>query len=289
MKTRKTKHNHPNTILEVDRVTKRYGSGHTVVEALRGVSLHVERGEIVMIMGPSGAGKSTLLLIIGAMLRPTSGAIRVSGTDLAGLPQRALTPFRLETLGFIFQAANLLPSLTAVQNVELPIRLAGGSRARARAEAHRLLEEVGLGARAAHLPAQLSGGEKQRVAVSRALANDPEVILADEPTASLDSKSGYAVVETLRRRAREHRSSVVIVTHDSRIRNLADRVLWLEDGRLRLQSEASDAAVDPVCLMVVSRMRLDHVVSEGGRLYYFCSKDCKERFLEDPTLYQYGT
>ncbi len=280
--------NHPNTILEVDQVIKVYGSGHSAVHALRGVSLHIERGEIVMVMGPSGAGKSTLLLAIGAMLRPTSGAIRIAETDIVGLSQKSLSRFRLKKFGFIFQSANLLPAINAAQNVELPIRLAAGSRREARIESKRLLEDVGLSNRTKHFPAELSGGEKQRVAVSRALVNSPSIILADEPTASLESKSGYSVVETLRRRARERNSSVLIVTHDSRIRNLADRVLWLEDGLLRLESSTSDAAVDPVCLMVVNRIGLEHVESYGGRIYHFCSAGCRNRFLENPEQYRNG-
>ncbi len=278
----------PARMIELDRVTKTYGAGHTAVHALREVSLHVERGEIVLVMGPSGSGKTTLLQTVGALLRPTFGAVRVAGADLGALKAAALARLRLGTFGFICQSHNLLASLSALQNVELPLDLAGRRGGFAREKAQGLLRQMGLSGRAHHLPAQLSGGEQQRVAVARALANDPPVLLADEPTASLDSKSGYDVVETIRRLARERGSTVLIVTHDARIKNLADRVLWLEDGRLRLERAAAGTAVDPVCLMVVDPAGAAYRWERLGRRYYFCSGECRDRFQAHPERFDYG-
>jgi putative ABC transport system ATP-binding protein len=183
-------------------------------------------------MGPSGSGKTTLLSMLGGLLRPTSGSIRIAGRELTTMRPAQLTAVRRHEVGFVFQTFNLLSALTAVENVEVAMVLAGVPRRDARRRATALLDELGMSARLGFLPEALSGGEKQRVSIARALANDPRIILADEPTANLDSKHGLAVVHLLRDIARRRGRSVVIVSHDTRIRDVADRVLWLEDGHL---------------------------------------------------------
>ncbi len=217
--------------LEVTSLTKRYGEGATEVVAVRDVSLRVAPGEIVLIMGPSGSGKTTLLLMLGALLRPSSGTIRLDGTMLSALPEGRLPDIRLRRFGFIFQDFNLLSALSALENVAIVAELAGMKGKDARLRAAKLLTGLGLGQRLRFLPEKLSGGEKQRVAVARALANDPTFMLADEPTANLDSKIGHEIMRLLRSIAKEQGRSIVIVSHDQRIKDIADRVLWLEDGR----------------------------------------------------------
>ena len=266
------------TGLEVTRVTKRYGSGATAVIAVREVSLAVAPGEIVLIMGPSGSGKTTLLSMLGALLRPSAGTIRLNGQELSALPERHLPAIRLRQFGFIFQDFNLLSALTALENVAIVAELGGVGRGAARTKAAGLLTELGLGARLHFLPEQLSGGEKQRVAIARALANDPALILADEPTANLDSRSGHDLMRLLQGIAREQGRSVVIVSHDQRIRDIADRVLWLEDGEFKA---LATLATDPVCRMAVERERA--VAAEwGGQAYHFCSRGCRDEFLAGP-------
>ena len=218
--------------LRVDRVSKRYGSGTTHVDAVRDVSIEVRRGEIVLIMGPSGSGKTTLLSIIGALLRPTDGQVEINGIIVTNLNERHLPDIRLRQIGFIFQDFNLLSALTALENVAIVAELAGAKRSRARERATQLLIQLGLGTRLDFRPEKLSGGEKQRVAIARALVNAPSLILADEPTANLDSQTGREIMTLLQGVAAQQGCSVVIVSHDQRIRNIAQRVLWLEDGRL---------------------------------------------------------
>lgn len=197
------------------------------------VNLRVRPGEIVLIMGPSGSGKTTLLSMAGLLLSPTEGSIRVRGRDVTTLSGSQLSALRLRAIGFVFQAYNLLGALTARENVEIVLNLAGVKGAAARDRATGLLQMLGLGRRLEHRPADLSGGEKQRVAIARALANDPPLILADEPTGNLDSKTGQEVMELLCcGLGREQGRAIVVVSHDHRLRQIADRVLWLEDGRL---------------------------------------------------------
>jgi putative ABC transport system ATP-binding protein len=223
-----------NNVLELQNLTKIYGSGHTAVKAGDNINLHIQPGEIALIMGPSGSGKTTLLSMAGLLLRPTEGKILVNGQDVTNLNQRAMAALRLRSLGFVFQAYNLLGALTARENVELVLNMAGVKGQKARDRAVELLEMLNLGHRLDHKPADMSGGEKQRVAIARALANDPPLILADEPTGNLDSKTGYEVMELLCcGLGRDQGRAIVIVTHDHRLRDIADRVLWLEDGRLR--------------------------------------------------------
>jgi putative ABC transport system ATP-binding protein len=221
------------TVLELRNVTKIYGSGRTAVKAVNQVDLVVKAGEIVLIMGPSGSGKTTLLSIAGLLLHPTLGDIFVAGDLINGMSQRQLAALRLRNLGFVFQAYNLLGALTARENVEVVMNLAGKKGKAARQRAIELITLLGLDQRLEHLPADLSGGEQQRVAIARALANDPPLILADEPTGNLDSKTGQEVMELLCcGLGRDQGRAIVIVTHDQRLRQIADRILWLEDGQL---------------------------------------------------------
>jgi putative ABC transport system ATP-binding protein len=212
-----------------------YGSGRTAVRAVDEVNLRVGPGEIVLIMGPSGSGKTTLLSMAGLLLSPTQGDIWIDGEPVSQFRSQALPAVRLRKIGFIFQAYNLLGALSARENVEIVMNMAGVNGSRARRRAETLLAELGLAERLDHRPADLSGGEKQRVAVARALANDPALILADEPTGNLDGKTGQAVMNLLSNRlVRQHGRALVVVTHDHRLTDIADRVLWLEDGRLTL-------------------------------------------------------
>lgn len=210
-----------------------FGKGAAAVEALRGVNLSVADGEIVAIVGPSGSGKTTLLSVAGCLLRPTAGSVRLLDQETLGLSESRRAELRLRRIGFVFQAFNLLPALSAIENVQLVNSLAGANRREARARAEYLLGSLGLAHRASVRPGNLSGGEQQRLAVARALANRPDLILADEPTSSLDSQAGRQVMELMVGciRQREARS-LVVVTHDARILGLVDRVIELEDGRL---------------------------------------------------------
>jgi putative ABC transport system ATP-binding protein len=209
-----------------------YGEGAAAVRALNGVSIEVNRGEALLIIGPSGSGKTTLLQVLGALLRPTSGSVEIDGRPIDGLSPQALARLRLAFFGFVFQAYNLIPTLNAWENVAVALDL-GRVRGRlAERRSRALLDEVGLANRAGAYPGQMSGGEKQRVAVARALALEPAVILADEPTASLDSASGWQVIRLLRDLAGRHGRAVVIVTHDQRLIAAGDRTVAIEDGRI---------------------------------------------------------
>lgn len=254
-------------------LTKTYGVGETQVVAVGGVDLDVAPGEVVLIMGPSGSGKTTLLLMLGALLRPTSGSLVVDGIDTTTAPERALPRLRATHFGFVFQDYNLLGALTARENVELACNLAGTTGPRARARATELLDRFGLTGRAGFRPEQLSGGEKQRVSLARALANDPAVVLADEPTANLDSARGHEIARLLRRLADEDSRSIVIVSHDQRLREVADRILWLEDGVFR---EVASMAVDPVCGMQVERTGPS--LDVDGDTFWFCANGCRDEY-----------
>jgi len=209
-----------------------YGSGASQVRALRGVDLDVRAGEILVVMGPSGSGKTTLLSVMSGILQPTSGNVEVFGTDITAMTRRELSSFRRDHFGFIFQGFNLFGALTARQNVEVALELKNVNGAAARAESDRMLAAAGIAHRSSHVPRDLSGGEKQRVSIARALAGGPKFDVADEPTASLDSANGHAVVELLRAMAKEKGSAVLIATHDARIADVADRVTQLVDGAL---------------------------------------------------------
>lgn len=220
------------TALLMENVSRRFGAGATEVTAVRDVSLEVRKGEIVLIMGPSGSGKTTLLLMMGALLHPSSGRIQLDGREISSLPEAKLPEIRINHFGFIFQDFNLLSALTARENVEVALNLAGITGREAAEHAADILRQLDLGDRLDFRPAQLSGGEKQRVAIARALANDPSIILADEPTANLDAATGRAVVSRMTSLAREKGKAVVLVTHDPRVTEFADRVLTMEDGAL---------------------------------------------------------
>ncbi len=213
-------------------VSKAYGEGDIEVRAVDDVSLALRQGEVTLIMGPSGSGKTTLLFLLGGILRPTAGHIWVDGNDLAALREREMPRVRLRNFGFVFQDFNLLANLTARENVQIPMELAGVPRGESRERAARILSALGLRERLDFLPEKLSGGEKQRVSIARALANRPRVLLADEPTANLDSRMGKAVAGVFRRLSRASRTAVLMVSHDSRIVESADRVLLMEDGHL---------------------------------------------------------
>ena len=217
--------------------------------------------------------------------RPTSGDVFIDGKNISALSEDELLRVRLQNFGFIFQTPNLLSSLTAAQNIELVLNLAGKKGCIARQRAAELLGHLGLADRLAHKPAQLSGGEQQRVAIARALANDPPILLADEPTANLDSKAGHNVMELLGKVAREMGKTVVTVSHDLRIRYLVDRVLWLEDGHLRVRW-ADGVTVDPVCLMLVEKDKTVHVLEHDGQKDYFCSAECKREFEANRSKYK---
>ncbi len=266
------------TVIEAVSLVKTFGEGHRVVEAVRGVDLAVRRGEVVLIMGPSGSGKTTLLSIMGALLKPTSGQVKLAGEDIAVLSERALPDVRIQHLGFIFQDFNLLSALTARENVELVMNLAGVTGGEAHRRADKLLTDLGLAERLDFRPDKLSGGEKQRVAIARALANEPEILLCDEPTANLDSKIGHDITRRLADIAKEQGKSVVIVSHDVRIKEHADRVLWLEDGQFK---EMATMVTDPVCRMAIEKETAAATVEHEGQTYYFCSKGCAREFQED--------
>lgn len=218
--------------MEVSNLVKRYRMGAAGVQALAGVCFQIEAGRLVSVMGPSGSGKSTLLHLMGGLDSPTSGSVVIDGQDLAALDDERLTIFRRRSLGFIFQFFNLLPTMSAWENVALPRLLDGEKPADVRPRAVALLEKVGLSGRVDHKPSQLSGGEMQRVAVARALVADPLLVLADEPTGNLDSASGQAVLELLRRFVTDEGRTVVIVTHDAQAASMADQIVRLQDGRL---------------------------------------------------------
>ncbi|HKY83529.1 MAG TPA: ATP-binding cassette domain-containing protein [Anaerolineales bacterium] len=262
-------------ILEMNHVSKVYGEGATEVKAVQDVSLALEPGEVVLVMGPSGSGKTTLLSMLGALLRPSQGEIRIDGTDLTRLSESQLPRLRLQNFGFIFQDFNLLSALTALENVMLVAQLAGARNGDARRRAVEILTDFGLQGRLDFLPEKLSGGEKQRVAIARALINEPAVILADEPTANLDSKIGFEIMRLLRQIAKEQRRSVVVVSHDQRIREIADRVLWLEDGGFKTLAAT---ASDPVCGMAIEKDRAAASLTWEGAEYFFCSRGCRAEF-----------
>jgi putative ABC transport system ATP-binding protein len=219
-------------VLEARDVTKTYNEGRLTVPVLRGVSLTVERGEVVALAGPSGSGKTTLLCILGCLLAPSGGRVVVDGREVDTRRPERLWKIRRHSIGFVFQQFNLLPSLTAAENVHYALNLQGWRGRKARREAERVLDAVGLTDRKEFRPRDLSGGQKQRVAIARAMAGSAPVILADEPTGSLDSASGTQVLELFRSLAKSERRALLIVTHDPSVRAIADRVVAIRDGRL---------------------------------------------------------
>jgi len=218
-------------VIALDQVVKRF-DGKRQVTALEGVCLNIEKGELVSIVGPSGSGKSTLLNLIGGLDRPTSGQVSVDGANLSGLDDNDLTRVRRDKIGFIFQFFNLLPTLTSVENVSLPLHLRGWSRAKAQDRAHELLDLVGLAKRQEHLPEELSGGERQRVAIARALSIYPPILLGDEPTGNLDTKTGREILALLQDLHSRLGSTVVIVTHDLSVAASCPRIVHMRDGQI---------------------------------------------------------
>ncbi len=226
-------------MITLNNITKTYGT----LTVLHNISLTVGEGELMAIVGPSGAGKTTLLQIAGSLDRPDSGTVSYDGTDLTSLSDRKLSEFRNRNIGFVFQFHQLLPEFTAVENVAMPALIAGIGRREAEAEARRLLDMLGLGERLQHRPSQLSGGEKQRCAIARALINKPRVVLADEPTGSLDSHNRQEIQDTFRRLRDELHQTFVIVTHDPSMEAVADRVVHMADGRI--EADTIDLKADP--------------------------------------------
>jgi len=227
-------------VVIAEGVSRRYGEGEAAVDALSGVSLDVKQGELVAVMGPSGSGKSTLMHLMAALDKPTSGTVEIAGQEVGSLSDRAVTLLRREHIGFVFQFFNLLPMLSAEENVLLPLAIAGEKPEPAFFED--LLKRVGLADRRTHRPAELSGGQQQRVAIARALVSKPSVVFADEPTGNLDSKTGHDILQLLRASAEELGQTMVMVTHDAHAAEIADRVLFLADGQIVEQLPRSNAA-----------------------------------------------
>lgn len=228
-----------NVVIARDLV-RRYGEGTTAVDALRGVSLDVKEGQLVAVMGPSGSGKSTLMHSLAGLDQPTSGTVTIAGTEITSLDDTDLTMLRREHIGFVFQFFNLLPMLNAEENVVLPLSIAGEQPDRAWLE--ELLTRTGLGARRHHRPSELSGGEQQRVAISRALVTRPTILFADEPTGNLDSKTGGEILQLLRDSADAYGQTIVMVTHDPRAAAIADRILFIADGEIVKELVGATAA-----------------------------------------------
>jgi putative ABC transport system ATP-binding protein len=232
----------PVPAIDARKLTKRYGSGTSLVKALDRLDFRVEKGEMVAIMGPSGSGKSTLLHLLGALETPTSGTIALAGENFEGLDDRGLTLLRREKIGFVFQFFNLLPSLDALENVMLPALIAGRRDPKVEKRARGLLKRVGLGRREHHLPSELSGGEQQRVSIARALLLEPELVLADEPTGNLDSRSEATVLDLLSELNSEEGHTIVLVTHDTTAAAVAGRVCFLRDGKSAGEVAGGDSA-----------------------------------------------
>jgi len=218
------------TVVSAQDITRRYGEGDTAVDALRGVSLDVSRGKLTAVMGPSGSGKSTLMHILAGLDRPTSGEVSIAGTEITSLNDNQLTRLRREHIGFIFQFFNLLPMLTAEENILLPLELAGRKPDKEFVDG--LIARIGLDDRRKHRPSELSGGQQQRVAIARALVSQPTVMFADEPTGNLDSNTSLEILELLADSVQTYEQTTVMVTHDSRAAAVADRVLFLADGEI---------------------------------------------------------
>lgn len=273
-------------LLHIKNLTKTFGKGATSVKAVNNVSLKVEEGEIVLIMGPSGSGKTTLLSMIGALLTPSAGTITINGKNITKLSEKKRTTIRLKEIGFVFQAFNLLQNLTALENVQIAGEMLQMQTGQAKAKAQKLLKQLHLEHRLSHRPPTLSSGEQQRVSIARALINNPKIILADEPTGNLDSKSGQEVMMLFHNIAKEEKRSVLIVSHDQRIRDIADRTLWIEDGKISnkplIQGETMR---DLVCGMHVDKHRTPFTKTIKGKTYFFCSIDCQKKFTKHAKEY----
>lgn len=227
--------NAANLKLQLENITKTFGDGDSSIKVLKNVTLSVQAGEFIALVGPSGSGKSTFLSIAGALLAPSSGRIVIGGQDLSQFSEKQMNDIRLDKIGFVFQSANLIPYLTVKDQLLLIAELSGKKGKQANQKADEMLSRLGLSHRAHAYPENLSGGERQRVAIARAWMNDPEILLADEPTASLDSQRGRAVVEMLSQEVKERNKAAIMVTHDTRMLDLCDRVVYMEDGVLTEQ------------------------------------------------------
>lgn len=219
-------------VIVTENLVEEYLLGKVTVTALRGIDLNISKGEFAVIMGPSGSGKSTLLNLLGGLQKPTRGEVIINGVNLSRLNENQLAIFRRKNVGFVFQAYNLIPTLTAIENVELPMIFYNIPSEKRKERAKELLTTFGLGERLHHKPSELSGGEQQRVSIARALANNPEIILADEPTGNLDTKTGSKIMEEIVKINREFGKTIVMVTHDPEIANYGDRIIHIRDGRI---------------------------------------------------------
>ena len=277
------------SVLRAEHLVKVFGAGRAEVRAVDDVSFSIGAGELVLVMGPSGSGKTTLLSMLGALMRPTAGRIEIDGTEITSLSESMLPAIRARSVGFVFQSFNLLDALTVEENILFPSRLIRNGQRTARLRADALIERLELGARRDSLPRTLSGGEKQRVAIARSLINSPSLVLADEPTGNLDSVKGQEVMMILHDVARDEGRGVVLVTHDPRVEDIADRVLWLEDGALRDRKRESHAwERDPVCGMRVDAWSALVTMEHSGSRYVFCSTRCRDRFRQEPERYTSG-
>lgn len=273
-------------ILNASHLNKSFGKGSSIVHAVNDVSLNIKRGEMVLIMGPSGSGKTTLLSMLGALLGPTSGEIVIDGADISSMKAAELAALRAKKIGFVFQSFNLLEALTVEENILFPAQLNTGGMKAAKIRLDELLDRLGLTKRRNALPNTLSGGEKQRVAIGRALINQPPIILADEPTGNLDSHKGQEVMMILHDIARDDGCAVLMVTHDPRVEEIADRVLWLEDGAIRdRKMEQHSWVKDPVCGMRVDEWTATIATEYKNHRYVFCSEGCFDRFNNNSERY----
>lgn len=243
-----------NKAIEVKNLVKTYGAGETATHALKGVDLDVFESELLLLLGASGSGKTTLISIMGCILSANDGSCKISDEETIGLSQTKLQKIRLENIGFIFQGFNLFPALTAQENIEIALDLKGVRGGEAKRKSAELLERVGLGEKLKTLPADLSGGQKQRVAIARALAGEPKIILADEPTAALDSTSGKLIMDLLQELAHEKNRAVVVVTHDNRIFDYADRIVEIEDGRIKEEDKSREENEEKIHFPVLPKL-----------------------------------
>lgn len=244
-------------VLEAENIVKELGQGAGLVLALKGVSLNLMPGELTLLNGPSGSGKTTLLSILGCIMTPTSGTLKIAGQPTAGLSPEELAKIRRDHIGFIFQSYNLFPTLNAIENVRIALDVRGLTGYQAASRAEEVLRDVGLGHRLTNYPGNLSGGEQQRVAVARAIASSPSIVLADEPTAALDNENGKAVMALLSRIAKEQNRSVLAVTHDPRTRPFADRIVHIEDGRFVREERRAEGIDAPEITDLTKRRKLN--------------------------------